>query len=60
MIEKRGFRLLNAYIDARYNEHYRITAEELAWLGERVRTLRDLTERLCQEKIAILAPDGEG
>lgn len=30
------FQLLKkAYVDARYSEHYKISAEELVWLGER-------------------------
>jgi predicted nucleotidyltransferase/HEPN domain-containing protein len=52
-IYRRRFQLLkNAYVDARYSEHYKISQEELAWLAERVRYLQQLTETLCQEKIA--------
>jgi predicted nucleotidyltransferase/HEPN domain-containing protein len=52
-IHRRRFQLLkNAYVDARYSEHYRISQEELVWLAERVRLLQQLTEMLCQEKIA--------
>jgi hypothetical protein len=32
-------KLKDAYVKARYSKHYRITAEELAWLGERVEEL---------------------
>jgi len=47
------FQLLKkAYVDARYSKHYKITKEELLWLGERVRYLQQLTEILCLEKIA--------
>jgi hypothetical protein len=35
--------LKQAYIDARYSEHYEITREELEWLAERVRILQTLT-----------------
>ncbi|MFN4024161.1 MAG: HEPN domain-containing protein [Hyphomonas sp.] len=36
--DRRLFELLKrAYVDARYSEHYAITAEELAWLGERAK-----------------------
>jgi HEPN domain-containing protein/predicted nucleotidyltransferase len=58
--EQRRFKLLKkAYIDARYNEHYRITAEELSWLGERVRLLRDRAEQSCLAKIdSFVAPEG--
>jgi len=51
--QRRRFQLLkNAYVDARYSEHYKITQEELEWLAERVRYLQQLTEKLCLEKIA--------
>ncbi len=52
-IQRRRFQLLkSAYIEARYSEHYRISEEELNWLAERVVFLKDLTERLCKEKIS--------
>ncbi len=52
-IQRRRFQLLkSAYVDARYSEHYKITQEELEWLVERVRHLQQLTEQLCQAKIA--------
>jgi predicted nucleotidyltransferase/HEPN domain-containing protein len=51
--EKRLFELLQkAYIDARYSMIYKIEKEELAYLGERVQLLKDLTERICNERIA--------
>ena len=51
-LERRRFQLLKrAYIEARYSEHYKITAEELAWLSERVQQLQSLIEKLCKEKI---------
>jgi hypothetical protein len=35
--EQRSFELLRrAYVDARYSPHYKINAEELAWLEGRV------------------------
>lgn len=50
--EKRLFELLKrAYIDARYNMNYKIEKEELEYLAERVRILRDLSERICNERI---------
>lgn len=54
--ERRCFELLReAYVKARYSRHYRITADELAWIGERVSALRDLVEQLCRERIETLA-----
>lgn len=53
--EEYRFELLRrAYVEARYNKHYRITADELQYLSERALVLRELTEKLCQEEIARL------
>lgn len=50
---RRYFQLLKrAYVEARYSKQYKITEEELLWLGERVKLLQELTEILCKEKIA--------
>jgi HEPN domain-containing protein/predicted nucleotidyltransferase len=58
--EKRLFVLLKkAYIDARYNRNYKIEKAELDYLGSRVALLRDLTERVCRERIAGFATDGQ-
>lgn len=51
--EKVRFDLLcRSYIEARYNKHFSITCEELEYLIERAEILKDLTQRLCKEKIA--------
>lgn len=51
--EKRLFVLLKkAYIDARYNRNYKIEKAELEYLGSRVMLLKELTERICRERIA--------
>jgi len=53
--EKRLFVLLKkAYIDARYNRNYKIEKAELEYLGSRVMLLKELTERICRERIAGL------
>ena len=50
--EKHHFSLLQrAYIDSRYKKGYRITKDELEYLAKRVIKLRDLTEKICKEKI---------
>ncbi|QMV13631.1 HEPN domain-containing protein [Vibrio spartinae] len=50
---RRSFqRLKRAYIDARYSEHYEITAEELTYLQSEVDKLREITERVCRGRIA--------
>lgn len=46
--------LRRGYIDARYVKSYRITSEELAALGERVRRFAAVVERVCREKIESL------
>jgi predicted nucleotidyltransferase len=53
--ERRCFELLReAYVKARYSEHYRITAEELAWLAERVDVLRARVADACEARLAEL------
>ncbi|NBB65012.1 HEPN domain-containing protein [Pseudomonas sp. ODNR1LW] len=53
--ERRCFELLReAYVKARYSEHYKISHEELAWLSERVNVLRTLTEEVCEKRFAEL------
>ncbi len=47
-------KLKDAYVKARYSKHYRITAEELAWLGERVEALGQVVHIICGERIALL------
>ncbi|WP_380871566.1 nucleotidyltransferase [Sphingomonas sp. DBB INV C78] len=54
--EKRCYELLRAaYVKARYSRHYRITAEELAWLGERISLLQRLVRDACERRIDTLA-----
>ena len=51
--EKECFDLLcRSYIEARYNKDFSISQEQLEYLISRVDILRDVTERLCKEKIA--------
>ena len=50
---RRRFELLRqAYVNARYSPHYKITAEELSWLDERIAVLRDLVRAVCEERLA--------
>ncbi len=51
--------LRRAYIDARYVKSYRITPDELAALGDRVRAFAAVVERVCHEKIATLRAAAE-
>jgi HEPN domain-containing protein len=47
-------KLKDAYVMARYSKHYRITEDELAWLGERVEALGKVVETICMERIDAL------
>ena len=50
--EKRLFKILHkAYIDSRYKMNYSVTKEDLEYIGQRVKLLRDLTKEVCEEKI---------
>lgn len=50
--ERTRFILLRkAYVDARYKAEYQISKADLEWLAGRVQILRDLTEKICKEKI---------
>ncbi|GAA0202755.1 putative nucleotidyltransferase/HEPN domain-containing protein [Brevundimonas nasdae] len=53
--ERRCFELLReAYVKARYSEHYKITSEELAWLSARMDVLRARTDDVCKARLAQL------
>jgi hypothetical protein len=41
-------------VKARYSRHYRITVEELEWLGSRVESLQSLVRAVCGERIKAL------
>jgi len=47
-------KLKDAYVKARYSKHYRITAEELGWLGDCVEELGRVVQAICQERIEML------
>lgn len=50
--EKRLFTLLKAaYVDARYNPHFVVTKEDIDKLIPKVELLRDITDRICEERI---------
>jgi uncharacterized protein len=53
--EKRAYaRLREAYIKARYSREYRITGDQLEWLGSRVELLKTLVERACLARLETL------
>lgn len=47
-------KLKQAYVKARYSRHYRISAEELDWLGEQVEELGRVVLAVCSERIVEL------
>lgn len=50
-------KLKDAYVKARYSKHYRITKEELEWLGSQVEELGRVVHALCSERIEQLKAD---
>ena len=54
--EKRLFDLLqDAYVQARYNLHFRVTKEDIEALIPKVERLRDITQQCCEERIKVYA-----
>lgn len=47
-------KLKEAYVKARYSKHYKISAEELAWLSGRVSDLGSIVHVICGDRIAAL------
>ncbi|BBE35008.1 nucleotidyltransferase [Sphingosinicella microcystinivorans] len=53
-------KLKQAYVKARYSKHYRISEEELTWLGEQVEELGRVVHAVCTERIAELKAAATG
>ncbi|WP_334186220.1 HEPN domain-containing protein [Novosphingobium sp.] len=54
-IDRRQFELIKrAYVEARYSDNYDISIEDLESVAIKVRHLRDIVERICNERIAKL------
>ncbi|WP_267432969.1 HEPN domain-containing protein [Sphingomonas sp. GM_Shp_1] len=50
---QRCFELLRqAYVNARYSPHYKVTPAELEWLAERVELLQQLVKHACEARLA--------
>lgn len=47
-------KLKEAYVKARYSKHYRISEEEVAWLGCCVEELGRVVHTICSKKITTL------
>ena len=53
--QKRCFELLRqAYVKARYSRRFQVTAEELAWMRERIELLQARAIALCEARLAAL------
>lgn len=53
--DRRRFELLKrAYVEARYSDQYDVSAEDLHWLTDRVKRLRDLVDQACGERVKAL------
>ena len=61
--ENKTFELLcDAYINARYNNNFIVTKEELEYMLERTEVLKEITYRICAKRIehyALLAVEAE-
>lgn len=47
-------KLQEAYVKARYSKHYRITTEQLTWLGDQAQELARVVQLVCNERIEAL------
>ncbi|MEG3147528.1 HEPN domain-containing protein [Sphingomonas sp. RT2P30] len=53
---RRCFELLRlAYVNARYSPHYKVSDEELTWLGNHVAELQALVKSVCEQRLAEAA-----
>ena len=52
-------KLKDAYVKARYSKHYRVTKEELEWLGAQVEELGRVVHIVCSERIEKLKADAK-
>ncbi|WP_371878056.1 nucleotidyltransferase and HEPN domain-containing protein [Shinella zoogloeoides] len=53
--ERAWFNILGeAYVKARYSKHFQISAEALAWLGERASLLLELVKDACLDHLSAL------
>ena len=53
-------KLKEAYVKARYSKHYRITKDELEWLGTQVEELGRVVHEISSERLQALAGDVSG
>lgn len=51
-------KLKEAYVKARYSKHYKISSEELQWLGDQIEKLGQVVHTICSERIRALEKTG--
>lgn len=52
-------KLKDAYVKARYSKHYRVTKDELEWLGAQVEKLGRVVHEVCSERIETLKAEAK-
>lgn len=52
-------KLKDAYVKARYSKHYRVTKEELEWLGAQVEELGRVVHEVCSQQIEKLKAEAK-
>jgi uncharacterized protein len=52
-------KLKDAYVKARYSKHYRVTKDELEWLGAQVEELGRVVHEVCSERIDKLKAEAK-
>lgn len=52
-------KLKDAYVKARYSKHYRVTKDELEWLGAQIEELGRVVHVICSERIEKLKADAK-
>jgi predicted nucleotidyltransferase/HEPN domain-containing protein len=52
-------KLKEAYVKARYSKHYRISADELAWLAARIEELGQAVHAVCSDRLLALTRAAE-
>lgn len=59
-VDRRRFELLKrAYVEARYSSTYKIGTDDLKWLADGVRRLRDIVATVGEERLAALKAEAE-
>ncbi len=52
-------KLKDAYVKARYSKHYRVTSQELQWLGSQIEGLGRVVHEICSQRIEELKAEAK-